>query len=202
MTVSTPAGTGARSAVEPAGRGPALVMAGSALLFLGAATIFAWSLSHWSDTPREVVASPAEVIGCSLATIGAVLLVLNLPSVLTDLPAWAVTTTVAGLVFVVVDAWANGTLAVAVAQEVDETTYEAIITSWLAFVMTVPKIVLCTVGLVAVGVLGRRHHAFGTGLLVLYVLAGVSAIVPPFMPLGVVGSAAFFCTALLRRSER
>ncbi|HET7737395.1 MAG TPA: hypothetical protein VFK32_02360 [Tepidiformaceae bacterium] len=183
----------------PYGAARAAVMAGSTLTFFGAITIFAWSFLNWDDSTREVVTGPGEFIGCALAAVGGVLLLLALPRVLTGLAPGAVAASIAALAFVLVDAWYNGTVAIAVANQVDDGTYDTIIRSGWAFLFSLPKMLLGLAGFIGLAVSGWRTGLVSRPLAVLLAVGGVASLVPPFMPGILIASIAFF---LLARAQQ
>lgn len=173
----------------------AAVMSGSALAFAGAAVILAWSFLNWDDSSREVVTGPGEVIGCALAAAGVLALMFALPGMLGGLAPWAVRTLVAGLAFVLVDAWYNGTIAVGVAREIDDATYDTIYQSAWALAFSLPKMLLCLVGSVGLAVSGWRTARMSRPVAVLLAVGGVASVIPPFMPGILVSSIAYFLIA-------
>jgi hypothetical protein len=172
---------------------------GGALAALGSAAVFAWSLLNWDDSSREVVASGGTALGCAIAAIGGVVLVLSLPRILDGLPPWAVRSTLAGLVFVVVDAWYNGTVGVAMANEIDDATFDAIVQSGGQFIFSLPKMLLCLAGFVGLAVAGWRAGTMNRPLATLLGVAAVASLIPPFMPGMLVGGLAFALIAWSRR---
>lgn len=177
------------------------VMAGSILAFLGAISIFTWSFLNWDDSPRQVITGGGGILGCALATVGGVLLVLALPRILEGLAPWAILATAAGLVFVVVDAWFNGTVAVGVAKNIDDATYDTIYQSGWAFTFSLPKMLLCLTGFTGLAISGWRSGLISRPLAILLIVAGIASLVPPFMPGMLLASIAFFLLARAHASR-
>jgi len=179
----------------------AMVMVGSVLALLGAITVFGWSFLNWDDSPREVITGPGEIVGCILATAGSILLILGLPRVLVGVAAWAIAASVIGLAFVLVDTWYHATVAVALANELNDATFDAIYESGWVFLFSLPKMLLCLMGFVGVAVSGWRTGLISRPLCVLLAVGGVVSLVPPFMPGVLVSSIAFLLIAHASRGR-
>lgn len=165
---------------------------GSVLALAGAGLVFGWAGLRAGDELQDIVTGPGQIIGCAVATVGLVCLVVALPRVLGGFPRWAVTATVAGLVFAVVDAWYNATTGVAVAGQVGEADYTAVIESLGQFVMLVPKMLLGAAGLLGLALAGRQVPGLvSRPVAVLLGLAALASLVPPFMPGVLLASVAF-----------
>jgi hypothetical protein len=189
--VSTFANQGPHQLPGPSG----IVMAGSALAFAGAAVILGWSFLHWEDSSRPLVTGPGEVLGCALATAGVLALIFVLPGVLRGFTPWAINAAVAGLGFVLVDAWYNGTIAVGVAREIDDATYDTIYQSGWALAFSLPKMLLCFVGGLGLAVSGWRSGRVSRAVAVLLAVGGLASLIPPFMPGILVTAIAYFLVA-------
>lgn len=168
---------------------------GSIFGFLGAISVFAWSALHWDDSSREVVTGAGAIAGCVIAAAGAALLLIALPRILEGLATWAIIATVLGLVFTVADAWYAGTVAVGVANEIDDATYNVIFESAYTLLFSLPKMLLCCAGLIGLAVSGWRTGLVSRPLAILLAVAGVASLVPPFMPGLLVASIAFLLLA-------
>ena len=118
------------------------------------------------------------------ATIGAVVLALTLAKWrTTTLPSWALTVSAAGLVIVAANSWFAGTGIRAIADHTSNEQFKDLIfeAPWL-IAMSVPNMVLCLVGFIALAVAGWRQRSLPRSSSVLLVLAGLVSV--PGVPAG------------------
>jgi hypothetical protein len=145
-------------------------------------------------TPRESFSSPVNTVAGIAATIGAVVLALTLAKWrTTTLPAWALTVSAAGLVMVAANSWFAGTGIRAIADHTSNEQFKDLIfeAPWL-IAMSVPNMVLCLVGYIALGVAGWRQRSLPRVSSVLLVLAALVSVFPAYPPGLLLASIALF----------
>ncbi len=153
-----------------------------------------------SADPREAFADPVNVVSGALATLGAVLLAFALLRWRTPLPGWMTSLAAAAMVMVAAHAWFLGTGIVDVANHTNDELFEEITfeSTWIAFVMAVPKMVLGLVAFVGLAVAGRRQQFLPRSAALLLGAAGVLSLWPPYPPGLLLASLALF---LVSRAE-
>jgi hypothetical protein len=168
---------------------------GTVFAALGSIGYIAPHLVDDDIVPRDAFASPLGIGACLVATVGALLMGLSLVRWRVALPGWAVLGAATGLVFVAANTWFFGTGIVAVADHTDDALFETIGTSGWIWAMYFPKMLLCLVSFVALGVAGWRRRSIPRPAAAVLALAGVLSLVPPHPPGLVLASLAFFLIA-------
>jgi hypothetical protein len=151
-------------------------------------------------TPRESFSNPVSTVAGIAATIGAVVLALTLAKWrTTTLPAWALTVAAAGLVMVAANSWFAATGIRAIADHTDNEQFKELMfeAPWL-IAMSVPNMLLCLVGFIALAVAGWRQRSLPRSSSVFLVLAGLASVFPAYPPGLLLASAALF---IVSRSE-
>ena len=184
-TVSPPSSVGEESSLATA------TSVGCVLAALGSVAY----ISLNGMEPREAYSHPVGIVGGLVATAGVVLLALVLVGWRSALPGWAVRTAAAGLVFVAANTWFFGIGIVAVADHTSDAVFETIGTSGWMWGMYFPRMLLCLVAFVTMGVAGWRQRSIPRPAAVILVLAGVLSIWPPYPPGLILASLAFFLIA-------
>jgi hypothetical protein len=169
---------------------------GSVLAALGALSFIAVIIFSPDLTDREAYKSPGSVVAGIAATFGLVIMMFSLLRWRTPLPNWAILTAAAGMFFAAANAWYVGTVAVAVADATTDTPFEDIGDSSWYLAGSAPKMLLCLVGFVALGIIGWRQRSIPRAAAGLLVLAGLaSVVIPPFPPGVLLASIAFYLIA-------
>lgn len=169
---------------------------GSVLAAIGALSYIAVIIFEPDLTNREAFLSPGSVVAGVAATFGLVMMMFSLLRWRTPLPSWAILTAAAGMFFAAANAWYVGTMAVAVADATTDTPFEDIGESAWFLAGSAPKMLLCLVGFVALGIAGWRQRSIPRAAAVILVLAGLASVaIPPFPPGVLLASIAFYLIA-------
>ncbi len=178
------------------GRVRTTLSVGSVLAALGALSFVAIIIFDPDLTNREAFKSPGSIVAGIAATFGLVITMFSLLRWRSPLPNWAILTAAAGTFFAAANAWYVGTVAVAVADATTDTSFEDLGDSTWFLAGSAPKMLLCLVGFVALGIAGWRQRSIPRGAAALLVLAGLaSVVVPPFPPGVLLSSIAFYWIA-------
>lgn len=146
----------------------------------------------------ELSRTPATVIECLVAGLAFIVLATSLSgfAATTRLPSWVLSTVAVGCAFVAIQAWATGSVIANVAQRVSADEFDRLgQPTFLLQLLTIPMIVVCLIGFVALGIIGWRRRSVPRGACVLFIIAGVVALTGSFPPIGLFAGLAFAWTA-------
>ncbi|TDE35704.1 hypothetical protein [Actinomadura sp. 6K520] len=172
--------------------GPALIVAGS-LGFIALNGL----------PPREAYHHPVNVVASALAAVGCLIVSLALARWRTALPQWAVLASAAGVWFAGAVAWGQATIIVAAAVNTDNATFDGLFfaSPWVLGGMA-PKSILCLVGFLGLAIAGWRRRSVPRSAAVLFALAALLSLGPPFPPGMIVASLAIVITAWTAEQHR
>jgi hypothetical protein len=155
---------------------------GSVIAALGALSFISVIIFYPDATPREAYKSAGSVAAGVLATFGLVAMVFSLLRWRTSLPTWAILTAATGMFFTAANAWYFSTAINAAVNVTTDSRFEDLGDSPWFFATLAPKMVLCLVGFVALGIAGWRQPSIPRSAAVLLVLAGVASAAFPAFP--------------------
>jgi hypothetical protein len=181
-------GAGTRSAVTAAG----LVGA------LGSGGFIAGLFLLHGLSPAAMRRAPVTVTECLIAGLAYVAMAVGLPGLaaVTRLPRWVLSTAAAGCAFIAIQAWASGSVIAHVASSVSDDEFDRLgKATFLLLLLSLPMIVVCLVGFVALGIIGWRRRAMSRGACVLLMLAGIVALTGSFPPVGLLAGLGLAWTA-------
>jgi hypothetical protein len=167
-----------RSSPAPNGRATPFQV-GSVLSAVGS---LGYVAMNFVGTPREAYAHPANVVACALAAAGALVLALGMMRWRPPLPPWMVALSAAGLAAAAANAWFFATGTTGLARGLDDATFDRLMVSDWMLAMALPKMLLCLVGFIALGVTGWRTRAIPRTAAAALVVGGVLSLIPPHPP--------------------
>ncbi len=180
--------SGTRRAVTVAGLAGALASAG----------FIAGLIVLHDRSGAEFARTPVKVIECLVAGLAFIVLAISLSGLAgaTGLPSWVLSTVAVGCAFVAIQAWASGSVIANVAHRVPDAEFDRLGEStFLLQLLTIPMIVACLIGFVALGIIGWRRRSVPRGACVLFILAGVASLTGSFPPIGLFAGLALAWTA-------
>jgi hypothetical protein len=160
--------------------------------------IFVPDLTHQAASHHPLAIIPDVITGFAF-----VALAVTLPGLatLTRLPRWAMYLSAAGCAFIAAIAWMAAPYVPHVMRLITEAQGDQIVHDNDVYfeVFWYPKILLCMVGFIALGIIGWRRRAMPRGACVLLILAGLVSFLAPPWPGGVLAGLAL---ASVARSAR
>jgi len=195
LTAASPSrtvATGTRTAVTAAGLAGAVACAGAIAGWFTLAGTF----------QAESSRTPFSIVTCLITGLAFAVLATTVPGLAagTRLPRWSLGLASLACTFIVIPAWTFGTVIPHLAGQVTAAQFDALGKADLPLVLLhLPAQLLGLVGFVALAVVGWRRHAMSRGACVVLVLAGLAALIPDFLPVGLLAGVAL---AWLARSAR
>jgi hypothetical protein len=133
---------------------------------------------------REAVGSLILVTVNAVAALAFIVLAVQLAGAafLAALPRQAVVLAAVGVGFVGALAWALATLGPVTADAMTDAQFDAAADSFGLILAHLPKQVFCLVGFLWLAIAGWRRGAFAKGACIVFGVAGIVSLIPPYPP--------------------